>query len=789
MQKKTVILSPLQKFFGEDFNPSLFIYILKRNFKWIILLTIIFFAIAYLFFRYSIPVYESTAIIIVKPEYTKEVLNIQGIKAQNEVYGELEVIKSKEVLQRALNRDQFKISYFQQNKVLDNELYLKSPFEVAVEIYNPIIYGNKIDFIFLSPNGYQLIIDERKLNEAPIAFGQWIEFPYGKIKVSIIKQNYNEECLNKQYYFFINNIETLVARVSKDINVFVENPNANTIAISLKDPIPLKASQTVNSITQEYLKYDLENRKESASLVINFINEQLISVGEDLAVSENQLKQFKKDNKIITPQIEETKLSGNLSQIESKQLDIVMEASALQWLKSYLVKGENLTVNTPLTLSKSFSSFSEYISRLNDLQEEKDQLLLSVNENVPSIKLLEGQISTVKNMLLESIDDAIESNTAKNRLLKDQLLDYEKDLLTLPDKEAEFVRLRRLNDIKEKFYLLLLDKRSEFAIVKEGITSNKVILEKALPSYKPLTPGRGLIYTASILMGLMIGFILIILKYFLHDKIISIAELERYCSAHILGVIPNYCSQALDTSRLVVDRNTKSAISEAFRSIRTNLQFVSNEPGPKVIVVTSTISGEGKTFVALNIGGILKMTGKKVIILDFDMRKPKIHKAFDLPNDVGLSNLLINDKSLHDCIQKTTYENFDIITSGAIPPNPAELINSDNKQKLIQELQNIYEIIIIDTPPIGIVTDAMELLKIADYPVYVLRANYSKHDFINNINKVKNENKIKKLSVVLNSLGDGISNYGYGHGYGYGYGYYSDEGTSSISFWNKIFKK
>ena len=298
------------------------------------------------------------------------------------------------------------------------------------------------------------------------------------------------------------------------------------------------------------------------------------------------------------------------------------------------------------------------------------------------------------------------------------------------------------------------------------------------------------------MIGFLISFIIIITRYLLYNEINSLEEIGQYTEASLLGIVPKY-KREIPVSQLLVDKNPKSVISEAFRSIRTNLQFISNEDEPKILAVTSTISGEGKTFNAINLAGVVAFSGKKVIILDLDMRKPKIHIGFNVENERGMSTLLIGKDTVDNCIIHSSLANLDFITAGPIPPNPAELIINPKMNQLLDYLKTKYDIIIADLPPVGIVSDGVPILQIADYPLYILRANYSKKMFIAQLNKLMNENKIKNMSVILNGVemsrlkygyGYGYSyGYGYGYGYSYGYGYY-EEDDEPVGFVDKLRK-
>jgi len=342
----------------------------------------------------------------------------------------------------------------------------------------------------------------------------------------------------------------------------------------------------------------------------------------------------------------------------------------------------------------------------------------------------------------------------------------------LPENELEYGRLQRLFNINEKYYTLLLEKKTEYAISKAGFVSQNVILEKAETPSSPVSPNKRTTYIIYFLGAFLFSLSLVFIRYLSHNEINSLNEISKYTNASIsiLGIIPKF-QQDIPVSQLLVDKSPKSLIAEAFRSVRTNLQFISNEPGSKIIALTSTISGEGKTFVAINLAGIIAFSGKKVVIIDLDMRKPKIHVGFNATNIIGMSTLLIGKDTIENAIQHSNLENLDFITAGPIPPNPSELIIGKKMDEIIAELKTTYDTIIIDNPPVGLVSDGIAMIQKADYPIYIFRADYSKRNFIQNVDRLFNEANIKRLSVILNGVDIERKNYGYNYGYGYGYGY------------------
>ena len=317
--------------------------------------------------------------------------------------------------------------------------------------------------------------------------------------------------------------------------------------------------------------------------------------------------------------------------------------------------------------------------------------------------------------------------------------------------------------------MLLQERLVEYDLLQAGTVPNHRVLSKPSVSHSPIFPVSKYVFGFSLALGLFSSFVFLTIKYLAFNTIESLEDVEKNLDLPLLGMVPDYKKEKMPFSKLVVDQNPKSSITESLRGIRTNLDFIASEEKCKVISVTSTLSGEGKTFVALNIAGIIAMSGKKVVLVDLDMRKPKIHLAFGKENMVGASSVLIGADTLENVIQPYS-SHLDFMASGPPPPNPAELIVSPSFAKLQSDLMERYDVVIFDTPPVGLVTDGLLVMKNVTNPIFVLRAHVSKFSYLKGIQKLTEMNEIKNLSVVLNSVGARRA-YGYGQGYGYGYGY------------------
>jgi capsular exopolysaccharide synthesis family protein len=343
----------------------------------------------------------------------------------------------------------------------------------------------------------------------------------------------------------------------------------------------------------------------------------------------------------------------------------------------------------------------------------------------------------------------------------------------------------RIHAINQNYYDELIARRAEYLISKAGNISNSVILQRANTPKRPIAPIWSSVILIAFILCLFVIALLTFVRYLFYNEIMTLNDITKFTDVPVSGLIPTtpYVNKI---KRFTVENKTNSIITEAFRTLRSNLEFIQQtDTYPKIIAVSSTIPAEGKTFIAINLGGVISFNNKRVILLDMDLRKPKVHLSFKSDNKKGLSTILIGVDNYKDCIVKTELENFDVLTSGPIPPNPAELANSEHFDTLLENLKSEYDVIIIDTPPIGIVSDAIFSFKRADLPIYVTRANVSKRNFLNNVNYIKNNNNIHNISIVLNAIeiisarygynyqGYSYSQYGYGYGYGFGYGYYS----------------
>ncbi len=754
--------------------------IVRKNIVWILLIPALFLFGGYMYLRYTSPVYESSSSIKLE---VKQKANVLGITdpTQNEgpgnISGEIELIRSRLIYDEVISRMDLAISYYAygRSRIKNEERFLNSPFRVEVLRADGFSYDRPFDLTITDEDQFVLTCtDNGQEVSYPGRFGRPVrtgrfEFLFRKTPF------YDPQSSNTSYYFVLNSVDALNGYLSKNLRVDVINPAANIIGIFFKDKNIRKAHDIVNTIDSVYLSKTKELKNKANKQKIAFLEEQLKRTEDKLQEYELQLEQFVVRNKSSDVSAEVSKYAGKIDELLQARSEQTMQMTLLNRLQELIGNKGDLSTFIPSVPLLPDPQLQTYTNDINRLQQERAMLASTTRETTFAFQSKEKQIRLAR----ESASALISQN---RKLLMEKigrtdagLRKLENEFAGLPAKGTEYTRVKRLKDLTEKYYTLMLDKKAELGIAEAGTVEEFVVLSPASNPTVPIAPDRMIIYAGCAVMGLFISMLLVTSRYFLHDTIANQRELERTTSAPILGIIPAYIREKMNVSRLIVHRNPKASISEALRSVRTNMEFMfPNSQRKRIISVTSTISGEGKTFVAINLGGVIALSGARVVILDLDMRRPKVHTAFDEENYNGISTLLIGKHTLAECIRSSPIETLDFIAAGPTPPNPSELILRPEFDTLLKELHLKYDVIIIDTPPIGLVTDGVLVMRKVDLPIYVVRADYSKRVFIKNINKLIRNNNFSKLAVILNALKNN-GQFGYGYGYGYGSSYYDDD--------------
>lgn len=808
---------------NQKFDIFTFLKVLKKSIWIIIICFILAFVIGFIYLRYTPPKFEASSTLQVSTQNkTNEILGFDDIYDTG-LEPVIELLRSTEFLKRCFTLLPLEVSYYKQGTFLSNELYKTSPFEVDYQITNGSLLNQPLYVNFKDGNillSYELSGQDYEYTLIP---NEWVDIHGGVIKIEIRnfdQINNNQEHLSRnEYYFVVNSSRHIINDYSSRLKVNILNKVAGTIEIKFVDKNPRKSADIVNIISSEFIKYDVEKKRESADNIIHYINKQLGLVFTQLDSTEKKLHDFRQSNKMpgfpnaysensVSYGMGMPMFTTKINEFENEVINISFEIQTLKQISSQIESSHNINVYelmAMLTGTRSEGFMTNMLKSMLDLYDQRAILLNDVTEDNHKIKTIDKQINAKKAQILNFIETTINRLEQSQKNYQEKINEYESQIFTDTSyREIELSRLQRLYSINESFYHQLIRKKAEYMISQAGYVSDNTILENANIPTSPISPSKKNLLLLLTVIALFISFVIITIRYLFYNKISTIQEISGFTDIPIIGAIPLYAKKS-QHSQLLVHKSPKSIITESFRNIRSNMEFLTDSKASRVITISSTVSGEGKTFVAINLGGILAMTNKKVALIDLDLRKPRLHNSFELENNKGVSTILINKHSIAECLQDSEIDNLSIITSGPTPPNPSELVLTQNYLDFLDNLKKEFDFIVIDTPPIGIVTDAIRSYQNADYSIYITRAGHSPRTFISYINKLSESKIVNNLSLVLNGVEESSGKYGYGYGYNYGYSYgygysysynnyvnkqnYYDEPIKEKKPWFRFFKR
>lgn len=776
---------------NKDFRPSIVLLVLKRNWHIVPIFLLLFLLGAFLYLRYTPSVYESRSIIqLGDKDQGKEILDIKSFSEKRDLSTTIELMRSQFLFERTIRSMNFYVSYFTQGSILTEEKYLQSNFNVIPYVLHDSSICERPIQIVSKGGDYYLEYEKSNQNKVSLKvnIGGVTKNQDFEISLNIINESsLISELNNNVVYFRFNDQTKLASRLRKDLTITSLNPSAKTIEVAFRSRNASMSRDIVKNHVTQFFEYDRELENQSSQNVLSFIDSQLDSVSKSLRLSQDSMVRFQYKTNSQDLEGSTQRLNDQINELHEEIFRLDVDLQLLQHLESKINANPNrleIYKILPDLLGSSYqSTLYAQVSDLVALLERKESLSYSVTPESSEYKNNQQRIQQRTAGILLSMVTVKERLAQKILILRKKLNEANASFVTLPEQTMQFSRLASIKDLNEKYFMLLMDKKSSYAISTAGYASKNVVLQEAVVASQPIYPMGKLIYIIAITIGLFFSLGALTLKYVTHDEINTEADIENIApNVNFLGNVP-IIKNPNPFSQLVVHERPKSAITEAFRGIRSNLTFI--DPEARVFAISSSISGEGKTFICLNFAGIKAMNGKKTVLLDLDLRKPKIHIGLNSSNDKGMSTLLSNQHTLEECIQKSPLENLDFIPAGPNPPNPSELVLSSNMDQTLERLKELYDVIIIDNPPIGIVTDGMNIFSKADCSIYVFKAGYSKQTFAYRVRSLHESKKIKSLNVLLNGSGP---TGGYGYGYGYG-GYYEDEPKekwyNKLLFWKK----
>jgi len=738
---------------------------------------------AYYYNWYSTPVYYASGTLLINDDKrnvtTQDLLSqVSNIDNTGGIDNEIELIQSRSMVAKTLHRLDFEVSYLLQGNIKQAELYKQSPIKIKFDSLSFRIYEKPIDLKIVDGTNYEITFEVTE-QEGSITsthkFGEPVHSSIGNFTIektanfrdSVFK---SAEYEKRDFVIVVHNFDLLIDKYSKALNIAFVSKKATVIELTLKDPVPQKAGDFLNMLMEVYIQSGIDNKNEIATNSLNFIDDQLELIRADLKSSEESLETFKTEMGITDISTEAQSFLGSVQIYDTRISEIDIQISFLQYLEKYIQQDRELEEISPSSLGIADPLLAKLITQLSDLQNQRKSQLNSSMPDNPIVINLNIQIQNTKEDLLENVRSIKDGLTASRQQAEIQLNRVQGKIKSVPKTQRMLIGMERQATIREGLFNYLLQKKAETAIMLASTISDNKIINTARASYKPVHPVPNQTYTLAFLIGLLIPAFAIYLKDTLDDKIKDIVDIESNTEVPILGVI-GFSKEAIP---MIVAAKPESIIAESFRLIRTNIQFIANTKPCIRILVTSSISNEGKSFCSANLAAIYAISGKKVALVNGDLRKPKKNTEFDLPNDIGISNFLIGASSITDVIQTSSkVQNLDIILSGPKPPNPSELIINPRMDEFFKYLESNYDVIIVDSPPIGVITDGLIFSRYVDSTIYIIRENVTRRQNIEFVNNLYRNKKIHNLGIIFNAVKAGPM-YGYGYNDGHGYGYYNE---------------
>ena len=755
---------------------------------------------AWVYLHFQTPVYQVSASIMIKDDKKNgggnaadlESLGLGGvITSAQSIDNEIEVLRSKTILKEVINNLELYITYYDEDEFPKKELYKTSPVVVnltpqeADELLDAALINMK-----LAPEGGLDVNLKIGLNEYAKHFDKLPAVlptdagTFGfALKDSLANGNIEGQNV-------VRNISAVVSqpfRVAKGyqgvLNIAPTSKTTSVAVVSLMNTNIQRGQDFINKLMEMYNRNTNNDKNEVAEKTKEFINERIKIIDEELGSTEDKLEAFKR-NAGLTNIGSDAQLAveGN-AEYERKRVENGTQINLIRDLTKYINNPSNEYEVLPANIGLSDNGLTTQIDRYNELIFERKRLLRTSTENNPMIVNLDTSIRAMKANVQAAIDGTLQGLLIVKADLDREAGRFSRRISDAPGQERQYVSIARQQEIKAGLYLMLLQKREENAITLAATANNAKIIDEPVAEGGPVSPKPKMIYMIALVLGVGLPVGIIFLISLTRFKIEGRADVEKLTRVPIVGDIPVADEKQ---GSIAVFENQNTLMSETFRNVRTNLQFMLSH-GQKVILVTSTVSGEGKSFVSSNLAVSLSLLGKKVVIVGLDIRKPGLNKVFNIPRkERGITQYLSDsEKDLMEIIQPSDLsKNLYILPGGTVPPNPTELLARDGLEKAIEILKTNFDYVILDTAPIGMVTDTLLIGRVADLSVYVCRADYTRKAEYTLINELSNNKKLPNLCTVINGLdlqkkkygyyygyGKYGKYYGYGKRYGYGYGY------------------
>ena len=778
----------------DDIDVGKIIHLILEHWLLLAFSVVIGLAVARAYIWYTHPIYQMTTTVLVEDkdrDISQSILDEVGMvsKSRN-IENEIAILNSRSMMETAVSKLNLNVNYAIELGLRSRDFYKKSPILLDYTLNSdaPETFEVHVALSIDSSNAHLLFSwDSGPLGEGQsehtATLGESFENPLGSFNLSATdwfsKLKENGDIRNQSFVLNYRSTDKLTSLYLDELKVEPEREKSSILRLKLRDRVAQRGIDVLNALLDVYVQNNIEKKNQLASNSLKFIDAQLDVITEDLSSLEEKIKGFKTTNGITDVSAEATFFLEQVGTLDRTVSEIDVKLSIINYLEDYIASDKNLKNASPSSLGIEDPLLNQLITRLSELTAERETMLKSTREANPVINSTDTKIQETKNALRKNLESIRNSLLASKGEVVKQLAVIEKKVEFLPKAEYELLALQRQYSIKESLYLLLLGKKSENSILLASTVSDNVVIDIARSTDSPVAPKRNFTYLLGLLGGLIAPSLYLLILLFVDNRVKDVNDLKRATNIPVLSLIPHMN----EDKYLVISESANSAISEAFRSVRTNLSFLVRKDdlktgvSEKVIQFTSAMGSEGKSFCSINLAASIALGGSKTIVVGLDLRKPKLAEYFDLPNKVGASSVLAGIESLEEAIVKTNVQNLDVLVGGPIPPNPSELLMSAGLTNMLDDLTSKYDQIILDTPPIGLVADSLIISEHAAATIYVVRQNTTNASSLSYITELYQAQKIKNVAILFNDVK--ASRFGYGYGYGYGHGYYAESVNSN----------
>ncbi|MEA5458965.1 polysaccharide biosynthesis tyrosine autokinase [Arcicella sp. LKC2W] len=759
---------------SED-NFDLKIVLLKylRYWYWFFIALAIAFVGAFLYLQYSTPIFRVSSVLLIKDEKkggmggASEMLKELDIAGSNKIVeNEMEVLKSRTLFEKVVDELNLTVSYYTESRFKDIELFNNSPLSIQYTFLVDEAYKYPIFITTIDQQHYELLDNEKK-SLGKFRYSQAVNCSYGKFRVYpnlknlvVVGQTIKVKFSSKDSY---------IESFSKNLQVELLNLKSTVVQLNMESGVPEKGKAILGKLLEAYTYNALEDKNLESTNTLRFIEDRLHLISKELVDVEGDVESYKRQKGITDLSEEANLVLEKVKENDSKLNDVDIQLKVLEGVERYLqssqrgVAPSNLMVSDPILIG--------LLEKLNELELEQEKTGRTTQAQNPFLQTINAQVKNVKQAILENVANQKKGLTITKSSFQSLNNRFETSIRSIPKKEREFVSIKRQQGIKESLYLLLLQKREETALSYASTVTDSRVVDAPYSSPKPIKPNPPIIYLIALLIGVLVPAASINIKELLNDKVQSRKDIETATNLPIFGEIG---LKPKNMPAAVIDLKSRSFLAEQFRILRTNLQYINvdnNQVKGKVFIFTSSTSGEGKSFISINLAASIASLGKKVVLLELDLRKPKISTYLEMPREKGISNYLVGQLTVKEILQSTKYDNLFLLSSGPIPPNPAELLSNGKIEQLIANLRESFDYVVIDSPPVGLVTDSLILGEFADACFYLVRHEVTPKQNLAILSNLKKFEKFKSLNIIFNGVNYKNSQE-YGYGYGYDYGYY-----------------